>query len=80
MPAGGPRIEVADDRNTGGIWRPHRKSHAADAVDGQALRAKAFSQLQMPDQTDELGTPWAQALDRGSQEETAPQRGCDRAR
>jgi transposase len=31
-------------------------------------------------QTDELGSAWAQALDRGCQETTASQRPCDRAR
>ena len=46
---GVPRIEIADHRNTGGIfWSPHRKSHAADAVDGQTLRAKTLAQLEMP--------------------------------
>jgi hypothetical protein len=39
-----PRIEVADDRNTGGIWRPHRRSHATDAVDRQG----SARQLEMP--------------------------------
>ncbi len=42
-----PGIEIADDRDTRGIRRPHRKSHPGDAVDRHKLRAEGLGHLEM---------------------------------
>ncbi len=62
----------------------HRRSHhpRQDIKARQSLSARSVrtSRVGRADQAEELGAPWTQALDRGSQEATAPQRACNRAR
>src|ERR1700741_5054369 len=48
MAAPSPGIEIADDGAAFGIRRPHRKTDAADAVDGESLRSQTARQFEMP--------------------------------
>ena len=59
------------------------KPYFDDATDAARSGAEAhphMSSMGCTDQAEELGAPWAEALDRSRQEAAAPQRSCDRAR
>ena len=48
MPSAIPGVEIADHGHACGVWSPDGETHAMDAVNGHALRAKYFSKFEMP--------------------------------
>src|SRR5207237_3784000 len=43
-----PGVEIADHGDACGVWRPDGETHAMDAINGHALRAKYFSNFEIP--------------------------------
>src|SRR5437588_7521202 len=67
----GPRTQTDLDRRS---HHPRQDIKARQSLSARSVRA---SRVGRADQAEELGAPWTQALDRGSQEATAPQRACE---